>query len=155
MYCNSCGGPVDTNQATCPRCGKFVGQPQVSRVVQHVKMLGTLWIAYAVFHGLGGMVLLIVANTIFGSDNYDGRHAAFLHPLLKTIAIFLFAKALGSLIAGIGLLERQDWARTMSLVMAFIALINVPFGTAIGVYTLWVFMSPQAESEYGRLSASA
>jgi len=155
MYCNSCGSPVDANQAVCPKCGKFVGQPQVSRVVQHVKMLGILWIAYAVFHGLGAMVLLIVANTIFGVDNYDGRHAAFLHPLLKTIAMFLFAKALGSLIAGIGLLERQDWARTLSLVMAFIALINVPFGTAIGVYTLWVLMSPQAENEYRRLSASA
>jgi len=154
MYCNSCGGPVDANQAVCPRCGKVVGQPQVSRVVQHAKMLGILWIAYAVFHGLGAMVLLIVANTIFGSGNFEGRHA-FLHPLLKAIAIFLFAKALGSLIAGIGLLERQDWARTLSLVMAFIALINVPFGTAIGVYTLWVLMSPQAEGEYRRLSASA
>ena len=155
MYCNSCGGPVDANQAACPRCGKVVGQPQVSRVVQHIKMLGILWIAYAVLHGLGGMVLLIVANTIFGSDNYSGSHAAFLHPLLRVISMFLFVKALGSLIAGIGLMERQEWARTLSLVMAVIALISVPFGTAIGVYTLWVLMSPQAEGEYRRLSAAA
>src|SRR5947209_2049896 len=103
MYCNSCGSPVDANQAVCPKCGKLVGQPQISRVAHHFKMLGILWIAYAVFHGLGSVVLFIVANTIFGG-NYAGEHAKFLHPLLRSIAMFLFAKAMGSLIAGVGLL---------------------------------------------------
>jgi hypothetical protein len=36
--------------------------------------------------------------------------------------------------------------------MAFVALINVPFGTAMGVYTLWVLMSPEADNEYRRLA---
>lgn len=155
MYCNSCGNPVETNQAVCGRCGRLVGHTLVSRVEQHVKMVGILWIAYAVFHGLGGVVLYIVANTIFASGNYGGGHAEFLHHLLGAVAIFLLAKSAACLIAGIGLLERQIWGRTLSLVMAIISLINVPFGTAMGVYTLWVLMSPQAETEYRRLTSLA
>jgi membrane-associated PAP2 superfamily phosphatase len=155
MYCNSCGNAVDANQAVCGRCGRVVVQPLVSRVEQHIKMLGVLWIAYAVFHAIGGMVLLIVSNTIFGRGDYAGEHAAFLHHLLHAIGMFLLVKAAVCVIAGFGLLERQSWGRTLSLVMAFIALINVPFGTAMGVYTLWVLMSPQGEVEYHRLAATA
>lgn len=153
MYCNSCGSPVAANQAVCSRCGTAVGQPLMNRVEQHLKLLGILWIAYAVLHAIGAAVLLIVANTIFGQ--YSGRHAGFLHPLLQTIGIVVLAKAAACVIAGFGLLERQNWARTLSLIVAFISLINVPFGTAMGIYTLWVFLSPQAESDYRRLTNAA
>ena len=153
MYCNSCGSPVAANQTVCGRCGTVVGQPLMSRVEQHLKLLGILWIAYAALHAIGGAVLLIIANTIFG--NYSGPHAGFLHPLLQTIGILVLAKAAACVIAGFGLLERESWARTLSLVMAFISLINVPFGTAMGIYTLWVFLSPQAESDYRHLASAA
>lgn len=152
MYCNSCGNPVAADQAVCGRCGAVVGHPLSGRVEQHIKLVGILWIAYAVLHAIGGGVLLIVANTIFATGIHGGDHPAFLHPLLHAIAIVVLVKAAACVVAGFGLLERQSWARTLSLVMAFISLINVPFGTAMGVYTLWVFLSPQAESDYRRLS---
>lgn len=155
MYCNFCGNALVANQTVCNQCGNVVlGRSVVSRVEQHLRLVGILWIAYAVFHAVGGLVLLIVSNTIFGRWS-NGEHAAFLHPLLSGIALFLLLKAGVSLITGFGLLERQSWGRPLALVMAFIALLNVPFGTALGVYTLWVLMSPQADIEYSRLAASA
>src|SRR5437588_10702876 len=155
MYCNFCGNALVANQPVCNQCGNVVlGRSIVSRVEQHLRLVGILWIAYAVFHALGGFVLLIVSNTIFGRSS-NGEHPAFLHPLLSGIALFLLLKAGVSLITGFGLLERQSWGRPLALVMAFIALLNVPFGTALGVYTLWVLMSPQADTEYSRLAASA
>jgi hypothetical protein len=123
-------------------------------VEQHLRLLGILWIAYALLHAIGGGILLIIANTIFGRYS-NGEHAAFIHPLLTGIAFFILLKGGVSLIAGFGLLERQSWGRPLALVMAFIALLNVPFGTALGVYTLWVLMSPQADVEYNRLAATA
>ena len=154
MYCNSCGSPISPNQNVCPKCGNAIlGRHMLSRVEQHFRLVGSLWIADAVLHALGAVVLFIIANTIFG--RYNESHPAFLHPLLGGIACFIAIKAGASLIAGIGLLERQSWARPLALVLAFIALLNIPFGTALGVYTLWVFMSPQAEVEYQRLAASA
>ena len=155
MYCNSCGGALGANQTVCGKCGNPVGGGiAASRVAQHLKLLGILWIAYCLFQAVGGGILLIVANTIFGRYN-NGEHPAFLHPLLTGIAIFLLAKAGLNLVAGLGLIERQDWGRTLTLVMAFLALLDVPFGTALGVYTLWVLMSPQADSQYLRLASSS
>jgi hypothetical protein len=155
MYCNFCGNALVANQTVCNKCGHAViGRTLLSRVEQHLRLVGILWIAYALFHAVGGCVLLIVSNTIFGRYG-SGEHPAFIHPLLSGIAVFLLAKAGVSLITGFGLLERQSWGRPLALVMAFIALLNVPFGTALGVYTLWVLMSPQADSEYARLTASA
>jgi hypothetical protein len=155
MYCNFCGNALVANQTVCNKCGNVVvGRNVASRVEQHLRLLGILWIAYAVLHAVGGCVLLIVSNTIFGRYG-GGEHPAFIHPLLSGIALFLLLKAGVSLITGFGLLERQSWGRPLALVMAFIALLNVPFGTALGVYTLWVLMSPQADVEYSRLTASA
>ena len=154
MYCNFCGSALVANQTVCGKCGNVVvGRNVLSRVEQHVRLVGTLWIAYALLHAVAGCVLLIVSNTIFGRYS-SGEHPAFLHPLLSGIAFFILAKAGVSLITGFGLLERQSWGRPLALVMAFIALLNVPFGTALGVYTLWVLMSPQADAEYDRLAAS-
>lgn len=154
MYCNFCGTPILPNQSVCPKCGNAIlGRHMLSRVEQHFRLVGSLWIADAVLHAIGAVVLLIVARTIFG--RYNGDHPAFLHPLLTGIACFIAVKAGANLIAGIGLLERQSWARPLVLVVAFISLFNIPFGTALGVYTLWVFMSPQADVEFQRLAASA
>jgi len=155
MYCNVCGNLLSANQTVCSKCGNSIlGRIQASRVEQHVRLLGILWIAYALFHALGGCILLIISHTIFGPYS-SGDHPAFLHPLLSGIAFFLLLKGGVSLIAGFGLLERQSWGRPLVLVMAFIALLSVPFGTALGVYTLWVLMSPQADVEYNRMAASA
>jgi hypothetical protein len=155
MYCNFCGSALTPNQTVCGKCGNaVVGRIMVSRVEQNVKLLGILWIAYAILEAIGGCVLMIVSNTIFGRYS-NGEHPAFIHPLLSGIALFLLVKAGLSVGAGLGLLERQTWARPLALVMAIVTLLNLPFGTALGVYTLWVLMSPQADVEYSRLAASA
>jgi hypothetical protein len=154
MFCNFCGNALYENQTVCSKCNNAIVRGGASRVEHHLKLLGIFWIADAVLHVIGGCVLLIVANTIFARSS-EAEHPAFLHPLLMGIAILVLAIAAGSLIAGFGLLERQAWARPLALVMAFLALLNVPLGTALGVYTLWVLMSPLADSEYHRLAASA
>jgi uncharacterized membrane protein len=155
MYCNFCGSALSPNQSNCGNCGNPVlGRTQISRVEQHLKLLGVLWIAYAIFHALGGVVLLIVANTIFGPHS-NREHPAFLYPLLSAIALLLLVKSIACVAAAVGLLERQGWGRTLSLLMACVSLINIPLGTALGIYTLWVLMSGDAETEYRRLAASA
>lgn len=155
MFCNSCGSPVYAEQAVCGKCGSpILGRPPLTRVEQHAKLLGILWIVYAIFHALGGAVLLIVAHTIFGRFA-SGDNAAFVHPLLTWIAIFLLVKSAFCVIAGFGLIERQTWGRPLTLLMGFISLINIPIGTALGIYTLWVLLSPHSDVDYHRLAASA
>jgi hypothetical protein len=49
---------------------------------------------------------------------------------------------------GWGLLTWQPWARILAIVFGCIALIHIPFGTALGIYTLWVLLPAESEREY-------
>jgi hypothetical protein len=48
-------------------------------------------------------------------------------------------------IGGIGLLKRKPWARILVLILAVFDLLNVPIGTAVGVYTIWVLIQEETE----------
>jgi hypothetical protein len=47
-----------------------------------------------------------------------------------------------------GLFERQPWARVLGIVVGFLALLRFPFGTALGIYTLWVLLPESSAREY-------
>jgi hypothetical protein len=71
------------------------------------------------------------------------------------VAILLFAKAALGFVAGWGLLQHEGWARILALVLAFVSLFtNIPFGTALGVYTMWVLLPTESEREYDALVAA-
>jgi hypothetical protein len=159
MFCDQCGVALVEGQQRCVRCGKpVVGYVGRRRVEDHVRLLSILWMALSAFNVVGGVVLLILANTIFGRvHQWSGAEGAagFLHPLLTFLGFFVLAKAAAGFLAGAGLLQREQWARVLALVVGFISLFNVPFGTAVGVYTLWVLLPAQSEEEYQSLSKAA
>jgi hypothetical protein len=41
------------------------------------------------------------------------------------------------------------------LVVGFVALLSVPIGTALGIYTLWVLLPSQSDDEYKALTQAA
>ncbi len=168
MFCDSCGTPLQSNQQHCSGCGKaitgaIVGYPLRSRLQEHVRLLSILWFAFSAFEVIGGVILLVLANTIFGRMREiadipapPAGPAAFLHVLFTFLAVFVLAKAVAGIMAGWGLLNREPWGRTLALVLGFLSLIHPPLGTALGIYTLWVLLPAKSEAEYARYqSASA
>jgi hypothetical protein len=161
MFCDGCGAAVNPGQAFCSRCGKQILGPVSAmqtvpgRVQEHVRLLGILWLAFSAFNTIGAAILYVIANTIFAHAHELGvpqDPPTFLRPLLSVIAILLLAKAAVGFIAGWGLLQRDRWARIITLVVAFIALFtNIPFGTALGIYTMWVLLPMESEREYDAL----
>jgi hypothetical protein len=158
MFCDGCGGAVQAGQAFCSQCGKQILGPIATmqarggRVQQHVHLLGILWLAVSAFNAVAGLILLVVANTLFAHLHEMGAPpqvpTGFLESLLTTIGIIILAKAAFGFFAGWGLLQREPWARIVALVLAFISLFNIPFGTAVGVYTMWVLLPGQSQEEY-------
>jgi hypothetical protein len=164
MFCDACGTQLQGNQRHCSGCGKMVtgyieGYPVRSRIQEHVRLLAILWFALSAFEALGGIVLLVLANTLFLHVS-EMTHApapagSFLHLLFMVLGLFVLAKSAAGFLTGWGLLNREPWARIAALVLGFLALIHPPFGTALGVYTLWVLLPANSEAEYAKYQAAS
>ncbi len=160
MYCTTCGNPITAEQAVCSKCGRAttVGNMQggINRVSQHYRTLGILQIIYSGLHVLAGLCLLLVAKFVFGGiiAMSEPRPPMFVQPLLMFIGLCLVGVSAIGLIGGIGLLNREPWARTVTLVAGFLELLSAPFGTALGIYAIWVLLSSGSEEEYRRMSVA-
>jgi hypothetical protein len=114
---------------------------------------GVLWFALSAFNGVGGLVLMILGTALFPHLREmrgvpPDVPTGFLTSLFSTLGIIILVKAVCGFIAGWGLLQRKSWARMVAIVLAFISLFNIPFGTALGVYTLWALLPSQSRQEY-------
>lgn len=116
----------------------------------HVKVLGVL---YIVLSGLGvcaalflGLVFGTAGGVVAANADADAAVALPIIGLAGTaLVIFLLAISLPGLITGIGLLKFQPWARIVGIVLAAINLINIPLGTILGAYGLWVLLNKETE----------
>jgi predicted nucleic acid-binding Zn ribbon protein len=156
MYCDACGTAVHPGQGFCSRCGKQIIGPIASararrRVQDHIHLLSIFWFAISAFNSIIGVVLYIIANTLLAPGG-AANAPEFVRPLLSVLAIIILGGSALGFCAGWGLMHREPWARTLTLVLGFLVLfINIPIGTAVGVYTLWVLLPAESEHEYGAL----
>lgn len=154
MFCDQCGAQLDASARFCNRCGKPLGAPVAfaarrrGRVQSHVRLLGIFWLALSAFDAVGGF-LALVAFAILSHHGGMQELPFFVRPLIKAVALFSIVKAAGGFFAGWGLLNRQSWARSLAIALAIVSLFfHIPFGTALGVYTLWVLLPAHSEAEY-------
>lgn len=95
----------------------------------HVTILGWL---YIVFSGL----ILSLAFAVY----------ALVPGSIGSAELLFFALiSLPGLLGGVGLLKRWPWIRNIMLILGALNLLNFPFGTALGLYTLWVLWSAEGK----------
>jgi hypothetical protein len=128
--------------------------PVQSRIAGHIRMLGILWLALSGMLLVGGAVVLAIFRTGgLWEGGFPPGSPPFVHDILSFIGILLLGGGLLGVIAGWGLLDRQAWARMLTIVLAcFALLLFMPFGTLLGIYTLWVLLPAQSEEEYRKIS---
>ncbi len=157
MYCVRCGAALQRGQSFCSGCGSPVSPQQPAavpmmpvrgRLAGHIRMLAILWFAHSAFRMIPGIAIL----TMFGSGFLPPGMPEFVIPIVQMVGYAFIGFAAIGLIVGWGLLERQPWARTMAIVLGVIGLFEPPFGTALGVYTLWVLLPAQSEEEYRQIA---
>jgi hypothetical protein len=166
MFCDQCGQPLAPAARFCNSCGKAIGVAMVpatdGRVDRNLRVLGVLWLVYSVVRGLGVIWFLLVGRVVlpFFLSRIPLGPAEL--PLGRLISSFLFFGmalaaflALLGLIAAWGLLQRESWGRVLALIVGVVALLSLPFGTALGIYTLWVLLPASSEAEYRRLARAA
>jgi hypothetical protein len=158
MFCDRCGNQLAANQRFCGSCGKPAGtvplMPVQNRISGHIRLLGIFWIALSAFRLVPGLALTALFR--HGRFGFLPPHVPLFVPgLLQSIGTLLLAGALVGVIAGWGLLERRPWARMLAIVLGCFNLVDMPFGTGLGIYTLWVLLPARSEEEYRQIARAA
>jgi hypothetical protein len=159
MFCNRCGSELGADRNACPACGRLVGDPTRAvaqeRLERHLHTLGILWMV------IGALFLIpAIGFLVFGSGVHlvihDHEPFSGLFPFfLFLVGCTLMILAAGGICVGLGLTQHRPWARAAAILLGVLALFHPPFGTALGIYTLWVLLADDRGNEYRYLSRAA
>ena len=160
MFCSACGAPIQPHFNACPSCGRPIARSLPlalpGRLERHLHTLGILWIIAGALFVIPGLILMTVSGVVRLAIPVAETVPRFVAPLvLSIIGGSLFLVAAGGILVGWGLLKYQPWARVAAIVLGVVSLLHPPFGTALGIYTLWVLLSDQGGAEYDRLARAA
>lgn len=119
----------------------------------HVRLLAAIQIGFGALGILAALIVLVVfggAASILGMAGVaDDPDAMVAIPIITIVGLvivaFIAILSIPSVIAGFGLLSFRPWARTLTTILCVIDLLNIPIGTAVGVYGLWVTLSPETD----------
>jgi hypothetical protein len=115
----------------------------------HKRVLGILYLISGTLLLVTMFFLSLFLSTIFtfAMKEVDPDEAVILELVSSFVryipAIFIILFSIPSIIAGIGLLGRQKWAMILALILGCFKLFSFPIGTALGVYTIWVYSEDQ------------
>jgi hypothetical protein len=138
--------------ASYPPYPPAVATPRVQR---HLQTLGVLWCVFGAFRVLSALFGYFIFRAAtwhrFGGDwpfGWGGMHNPPWMALLPVFVTMTVVMAALALFAGYSLLNRKSWGRILAIVLAVLALIKFPLGTALGIYTLWVLAPMTSAMEY-------
>lgn len=110
---------------------------------RHVQTLGTLNVIY----GLVG--LLISVGVLIQHGNLHNIYEAFNQDVygLIAVALVLFHIVIAAPCVGFGLFVKQyyDAAKVGLIVVSALNMLAPPVGTILGIYGLWVLMTPETD----------
>lgn len=161
MYCSGCGQALLNGATVCPACGRTVAGPvtpintipgfewQLSNYAGKVKTLAIFWIVYAVYAVVVGFAGMTFMHLFFDShspwmQNNDLSNTPFAEEwfriLMNVVWVAVILRAILAIVAAWGLLTRSSWGRIVAIIAAFLSLVKIPFGTAMGIWTLVTLM---------------
>jgi hypothetical protein len=117
----------------------------------HNKIIGIIHIAYGAFSLVVMIIMVIFMVGVFGvlaADQADARPLGIIGVVMVIALLINVVFTAPSFIAGYAMLKRKTWARGAALVAAILDALNVPFGTALCVYTVGFMLSNEGKALY-------
>ena len=121
-------------------------------MASQVDFLGVLFIVWGLLTTLVGVSTLAlgigaVALITSASRGGAGQVAAGVTAAAFTaLAIIAMLWGAAHVVVGVPLRRHKPWSRLGALTLGSVDLLLLPYGTALGVYALWVLLSEQGKS---------
>jgi tRNA A-37 threonylcarbamoyl transferase component Bud32 len=129
----------------------YTPAPEINRMEKHITIVAVLSIVFGTIGVLVGTFLFVV---ISGGGVISGDPTAMnITGIVATVVGgFFMLISVPDIIAGIGLLKRRSWARILAFALAILDLMQIPIGTAIGIYVIWVLMNDETVKLFAQAS---
>ena len=111
---------------------------------KHVTVLGIIYIVFSIL-GIIGALITFAAISMGGFISGDSEAIMITSIVGSAIALFLIIISIPGIIGGIGLLKYKYWAKILVIILGILNLFNIPIGTIIGIYTLWVLFNSETD----------
>jgi hypothetical protein len=170
MFCSGCGQALAQGQVVCLQCGRPVAPPippvpnlafQLNNYAGRIKALSVVWFIYGGLSLVLGILGLTFANAFLNGPFGPWAHGPWGHgpwgqewfgPAILHFAWAAVVLRSGlALAAGWGLMERAPWGRIVAIVAAFLCLLKIPIGTALGIWTLVTLLGYRNATLYDQL----
>jgi hypothetical protein len=119
----------------------------------HVDFVGVLFIVWGLLTtlvGLSTLALGAAAVALIASATRDGGTGGFAAGVtavvFTTLAIIAILWGSAHVVVGVPLRRHRPWARMLALMLGSVDLLLLPYGTALGVYALWVLLHEQGKA---------
>lgn len=109
----------------------------------HVKIIGILWIIFGAFSLLGALVVWLIMIGVSLIPDIGPVAPGILRLVGILASGFLMLLGIPKIIGGFGLLKGYEWGRILIIIVSFLSLLNVPFGTALSVYSLVILFNKE------------
>jgi membrane-associated protease RseP (regulator of RpoE activity) len=116
---------------------------------KHINVVAALQIGLSIFNLLIAFLVFTVLKLVGGFVD-DANGATILSIIADGLAIAFIIISVPGILAGIGLYKRKEWARILTLILSVIEIFSFPFGTAIGIYSIWALIQPETITAFGR-----
>lgn len=106
---------------------------------KHLTAVAALHVGLSILGGLIGIFVFVLLTGI-GVVAREKEAFIILSTIGTGVGVFFLVLSVPGIIGGTGLFRRKEWARILVLILSAIDLLNIPFGTALGIYSIWVLV---------------
>lgn len=122
------------------------------QIEQHIPVLGMVHLVSGAFFALIGVFVFFFLSSLGVIVAVDDPIAPRVLSMIGvSVGVLLVVLGLPGILAGYGLLKRRSWARGLAVAVGVLNLFNVPLGTVIGGYTLFVLLQDDAAEAFTAL----
>jgi len=123
-------------------------------VIAKIDFLGILFIVWGLLTtligvstlalGIGALALLASANRGSGGAVAAGLTVA----AFAALAFIAIGWGAAHVIVGVPLRRRRPWTRLAAMLLGAVDLLLVPYGTALGIYAIWLLLNEDGKREF-------